>query len=125
MIPYLLVILDEKGTIIDFQTTLEESRRGKEVIGQNWFDLFISPQDRAKVLKVFNEILQGKDHNYRTYKNDILCQNGRHRLIDFYNKLLTKDGKRYTFSVGVEHLDAQDIDLAQLAERLYASHPFF
>ena len=126
MVPYLMVILDEKGDIVDFASTLSEVEyTPKELIGRNWFDIFISPSDREKIQNVFQSIIQGDDRVFKTYKNDILCKNGRHRLIDFYNKLVTKDGKKYTFSVGIEHMDMDEKLLEKIGEEIFLNHPFF
>jgi len=105
MPPYIMVILDHNGNIVEFESTLEPfCHNPKEVIGKNWFDIFIDPNDREKIFNVFLEILKGNDKAYQTYKNDIYCKDGTHRLIDFYNRLVTKNGKKYTFSFGVEHM---------------------
>ena len=117
---YLYVILDSKGNIVDFFCNLADiSSQGNGVIGKNWFDTFIDPEDREKIYQVFQEILQGNDKSFETYKNDILCQDGSHRLIDFYNRLVTKNGAKYTLSVGMEHFEADMVILKKLAQKLY------
>ncbi len=126
MPPYLLVVLDENGTIVDFQCDMEGiDYEPQQVIGKNWFDLFIDPADKERIFTVFKEILEGKDREYETYKNDILAKNGSHKLIDFYNKLLTHNGKRYTFSVGLEHYTYEPSLLKELALQLYESLDLF
>ncbi len=120
MPPYIIVILDENGTIIDFESTIEPFCNDKEVIGKNWFDTFINPHDKEKIFTVFLEILQGNDKAYQTYKNDIFCKDGTHRLIDFYNRLVTKNGKKYTFSFGIEHMYLEFSDnLKKLGEKKF------
>ncbi len=126
-IPYLMVILNEKGEIIEFYNTIAGiGWEAKEVIGKNWFDIFIDPADREKILKVFYEIVKGNEKKYNTYRNDILCKNGSHKFIDFYNRLIEKDGEKYTFSVGMEHIDTNPIILEELGEYLFQrSQSFF
>ncbi len=120
-----MVILDEKGNIVDFYSTIDSiGYKPEEVIGKNWFDIFIDPVDKEKIYHVFQEILKGNDQDYKTYKNDITCKDGRHIFIDFYNKLITKNGKRYTFSVGLEHLDYDPTLLQELGEYLYKQIDF-
>jgi len=122
-----MVILDEEGTIVDLDTTIERiGYRRDEVIGKNWFDIFIDQADRAKIYRVFRTILEREDHNYTTYKNDILCKDGSHLFIDFYNRLVTlPDSRRYTFSLGLEHLEADPTTLKTLAREIYEAHPLF
>ncbi len=116
----LYVILDENGNIVDFYCNFDNLTYNKEeVIGKNWFDTFIDPVDKEKIWSVFTQILQGHDKEYETYKNDIVCKDGSHRLIDFYNRLVTKDGKKYTFSVGMEHFEADMRLLKELAKEFY------
>ena len=125
-IAHLMVILNEKGEIVDFYNTIDGiGWDEKEVIGKNWFDIFIDPVDREKIFKVFQEIIAGNEATYNTYKNDILCKNGTHKLIDFYNRRIDKDGSKYTFSVGVEHIDADPILLQELGEYVFKNNQFF
>ena len=125
-IPHLMVILNEKGEIIDFYNTIEGiGWNEKEVIGKNWFDIFIDPQDREKIFRVFKEIIAGNETTYNTYKNDILCKNGSHKFIDFYNRLIDKNGSKYTFSIGIEHIDADPLLLQELGEYAFKNYLFF
>ncbi len=124
-IPFLLVILDENGDIVDYYSTIEGiGYAPEEVKGKNWFEIFIDPADREKILHVFTQIIKENDKNYETYNNDILCKDGSHRFIDFYNKLITKKGRRYTFSVGLEHIHYNPLLLRELGEFIYKNSNF-
>ncbi|BCD62817.1 HTH-type transcriptional regulator, bacterioopsin transcriptional activator and related proteins [Nitratiruptor sp. YY08-26] len=124
-VPFLLVVLDEMGNIVEFHNEIEGlGYDEEEVIGKNWFDTFINPNDRQKVFHVFCEIIAGNDKNYETYNNDILCKNGTHKFIDFYNKLITKNGKKYTFSVGLEHIHYNPLLLRELGEFIFKNANF-
>ena len=123
---YLMVILNEKGEIVDFYNTIEGIGWDEaEVIGKNWFDIFIDPKDKKKIFTVFKEIIAGNEATYNTYKNDILCKNGTHKLIDFYNRLIDKEDSKYTFSVGIEHIDADPLLLQKLGEYIFKNHSLF
>ncbi len=123
---YLMVILNEKGEIVDFYNTIEGIGWDEaEVIGKNWFDIFIDPKDKKKIFTVFKEIIAGNEATYNTYKNDILCKNGTHKLIDFYNRLIDKEDSKYTFSVGIEHIDADPLLLQKLGEHIFKNHSLF
>ena len=124
-IPYLVVILNEQGDIVDFYSSIDAvGYTPEEVIGKNWFDIFIDPVDREKIFHVFQEIIAGNDRDFETYKNDITCKDGKHIFIDFYNKLVTKNNRRYTFSVGLEHLDYHPLLLRELGEYVYKNIDF-
>lgn len=116
-----MVVLDENGNIVDFESTLEDipPYNKEDFIGKNWFETFINPADKEKIFTVFKEILKGNLKDFETFENDVYCIDGSHRLIDFYNKLIQKKGKRYTFSVGIEHRYYKKELLKELAEKLY------
>ncbi|WP_281950292.1 PAS domain S-box protein [Nitrosophilus kaiyonis] len=124
-IKYIKVVLDENGNIVDFFSNLDNTKYKKEeVIGKNWFDIFIDPINKEKIFKVFKEIISGNEKDYETYNNDIKCKDGTHKFIDFYNKLIIKDGKKYTFSVGMEHKDYDKDLLYHLAHTFFYSSLF-
>ncbi len=102
---YLQVILDKNATIIKFKCTLRNSDiKPEDVLGKNWFDLFIEDIDKEKVMKVFNGLLSNKTKKWKSFENDIVIKN-QHKFIDFDNELSIKDGELLLFSTGVEHMD--------------------
>ena len=117
--PYLMVILDQEGTIVEFESTLDGCLDNPNIKGKNWFDTFIDPKDKDKIWHVFQTLISGDEQTFQSYRNDILCPDGTHRLIDFYNKVLHKDGKPYTFSVGVEHMHFDKEQLDYLGKTLF------
>ena len=104
---YLKVVLDKNAIIVEFECTLRDAyvTSTNDVIGKNWFDTFIDTNDKENVLKIFNELLDNQTEKWETYRNDVHCLNGSHRYIDFINEVITKDGKRFISSYGVEHMD--------------------
>ncbi len=102
-IPYLLVILDDRANIVEIEITLENAQyQPEELIGRNWFEIFIDTAYEGTIKKVFEEVLAGSG-TYTTYKNDIVCKDGSHRFIDFHNTVFEKDGKKFVRSIGIEH----------------------
>ncbi|WP_300369215.1 PAS domain-containing protein [Hydrogenimonas sp.] len=102
-IPYLLVILDDRATIVDIDITLENVQyEPTELIGKNWFEIFIDTAYEETIKKVFEEVLAGSG-SYTTFENDILCKDGTHKYIDFHNTVFEKDGKKFVKSIGIEH----------------------
>ncbi|MFT3737385.1 MAG: PAS domain S-box protein [Breznakibacter sp.] len=55
-----------------------------EVLGQNWLDLFIAPDDKPAVMNVFQNLLSGqKDSSY--FENSIRTKDGRKIYISWHN----------------------------------------
>ncbi len=103
---YIKVTLDKNATIVEYECTLRDVKSNiVDVIGKNWFDTFIDKRDNEKVFTVFTELLNNKTKEWKTYKNDILCTNGSHKFIDFTNEVIIKNGEKFIYSFGVEHID--------------------
>ncbi|HEY9658313.1 MAG TPA: PAS domain S-box protein, partial [Allocoleopsis sp.] len=57
-----------------------------EVIGQYWFDSFLTPGQKSHVESVFQEVLE---HNFHVhYQNPILTKSGEERMISWSNTVL-------------------------------------
>jgi PAS domain-containing protein len=105
---YISVTLDKKWDILDFDSTIEGLEYDKsEVIGKNWFDMFIEPDDQNKVLQLFQNNFYCNDllnKNLWQHITDIKTKDGHHKLIDFENTILIYDnGKKVLYSKGVEY----------------------
>ena len=62
-----------------------------EIIGKNWFDVFIPENIREELQNVFSTIVTQKDtFEFATYENDILTKNGELLNIAWFN-VTTKD----------------------------------
>ncbi len=98
------VELDENGTILNLNSTLQDCPiNTQDFIGKNWFDTFIEVSDREKVLVVFRGLFEEKTQKWKTYKNDIKCED-RYRLIDFTNEIVMRNGQKILCSDGIEHI---------------------
>jgi PAS domain-containing protein len=105
---YMSIALDDKGKILDFESTIDGLEYEKsEVIGKNWFDMFIEPIDHNKVLKLFQDNFYSDDLLNKSlwqHSTDIKTKDGHHKLIDFENTILVYDnGKKVLYSKGIEH----------------------
>lgn len=101
---YISALLDENATILEFESTLNVDCHNKnDVIGKNWFDMFIDSRDYESVMKVFKSFFYKDEKTWETYANDIKCKDGKHILIDFKNSIEIRDGKKYISSIGTEH----------------------
>lgn len=63
----------------------------QEIIGQDWFDLFIPEYVREEVRAVFNTVMSQKDAlGFSNYENEIIIKSGALRNVAWSN-VLTKD----------------------------------
>jgi len=100
------VILNRDAIIVDIMSDIIELKFAKaDVIGKNWFDTFIAPADRDKVMEVFTGLLNGAHKKWHTHRNDIKSQDGKHLLLDFENNIFIENGETYILSKGVLHYD--------------------
>ena len=60
----------------------------KEIMGRNWFDLFIPEDIREEILKLFDRVMKQEDgHGFSTHENEILTKCGELRHIAWANVL--------------------------------------
>lgn len=105
--PNMNVILNEQGTIVDFHCDLLDTEYSRdELLGKNWFDIFIDAQDKEKVVVIFRRLLLAEEGEWATCENDISCKNSDHKFMIFHNQLIFIDGERFIKCVGIEYHDA-------------------
>ena len=101
---YIEVTLNSSAEIIKFKNTFSDlGYTEKDVIGKNWFNLFIDENNTIEVLEVFSSLFLKDSKNWKTYKNDIKCKNGSHKSIDFSNEMVDINGEKFMKFRGVEH----------------------
>jgi hypothetical protein len=104
------VILNRDAIIVDIISDIIELKFEKiDVLGKNWFDIFIAPADRAKVMEVFTGLLNGEHEKWHTHRHDIKSQDGKHLFLDFENDIFIENGETYILSKGVLHYDNRAI----------------
>ncbi|MBU0579707.1 MAG: PAS domain S-box protein, partial [Candidatus Margulisbacteria bacterium] len=84
----ILLTLDKDGTIVYFNPYMEgvSGYKKEEVIGKNWFDIFILPEEREKIRSLFKEAFN--DIQTKGNINPIICKNGKLKYIEWYDKTL-------------------------------------
>ena len=100
------VTLDSKAKVVDFDDMSNIlGYKKSEVIGQNWFEVFIANEDKKKILKVFSALFDTGDiQTIDSYSNDIKTKNNKHLFIDFANEMFKdKNGELFVRSNGKEH----------------------
>lgn len=106
--PVFFVVLNKEGNI-DYINSWALRKTGynfEEIIGKNWFEIFIPEDIRNKVFDVFKLILDKKIELVQTYENEILTKDGKFITVLWENKLLVKNNEPFgTISVGVDVTD--------------------
>jgi len=100
---YIEVTLDSFATIIEFKNTFSDlGYTEEEVIGENWFDLFIEGDDFVKIFEVFSGLFLLNNEKWETYGNDITFKSDIHKSIDFSNEIIKVNGEKLLRFRGVE-----------------------
>jgi two-component system cell cycle sensor histidine kinase/response regulator CckA len=88
----IILTLDKDANITIFNHFAEQitGYKKEEVIGKNWFDVFIQAKDKPKIPEVFDQILRQMPEVSR-YVNSIICKNDELRLIEWQNTILKND----------------------------------
>ena len=84
----IILVLDTEGKIVTLNHFMEEisGYRLHEVIGHDWFDTFLPPENREKTRSLFK--LAVGDINTKGNIDTILQKNGQQRQIEWYDKTL-------------------------------------
>ncbi len=99
------ISLDAGAIIVDFNETASKiSGYSKdEVIGKNWFEVFIPDENILDVLKVFNDLFHGKNLHWE-HTNSILCKDGTSKTIKWINNIIKDHNQKpkLIYSLGTE-----------------------
>jgi PAS domain S-box-containing protein len=94
-----------------------------EVVGKNWFDVFVPKSVREEMRLSFNQLLEGTFHRGHSDK-PVLIKGGKERIIDWYTFPLKNESGEYTGAV----LSGHDVTDRKKVEERYirlASFPSF
>jgi len=83
------VVLDSHADILIFEglASAISGYEASEVIGKNWFEIFIPEQNLGEMHTVFDAFFNG-DISFWKYKNAIACKDGTYKDIEWTNTLL-------------------------------------
>ncbi|MGC8838790.1 MAG: GAF domain-containing protein, partial [Anaerolineae bacterium] len=111
--PVLVVLLDPEGRILFFNRACEDRTgyRKEEVLGANWFHLFIPERQRQDLDRVFNGVKA--DRAFQQYENPVRMRDGQERIIAWRNTVFRDaEGRvQQVLSIG------QDVTEERAAER--------
>jgi diguanylate cyclase (GGDEF)-like protein/PAS domain S-box-containing protein len=109
----IVLVLDTDGRIVRFNPYLEEisGYRQDEVIGSDWFEIFIPEHDQEHIRNMFKKAVN--DIQTRGYINPIISKSGESHYIEWYDKTLKNSdgeviGLLATGQDITERLDAQE-----------------
>ena len=99
------VSLDAGAIIIDFNETASKisGYHRNEIIGKNWFEIFIPESNIIEMLEVFGDLFKGKDSHWQ-YTNTITCKDGSIKKLNWINNIITNNRQKPTliYSLGTE-----------------------
>ncbi len=117
----LILVLDQEERITLLNQRGEEilGVKEEEVIGKNWFDLFIPQNKREEVRHVFNQLLANKVANVEYYENPVKAKNNQEKIIWWHNRVLFKNGQPIgTISSGVDMTQQRQVEASLKASQL-------
>lgn len=91
----ILVALDQDGiiTLINRKGCRILGYEYGELIGKNWFQTCLPPENRREVFKIFKQLMKGRIEPAEYYENPLITRNGEIRLIAWHNAhLKNEDG---------------------------------
>lgn len=123
--PQIGISINPDGKIIfanDFFQKLTGWKK-EEILGQDWFDMFIPGTMREEIRNVFKTVMAQKDTaGFSTYENDILTRKGEIRHVSWAN-VLTRDANNQI--VDVTCLGVDLTERKHTEELLKTSHERF
>lgn len=75
----------------------------EELIGRDWFDCCIPPEDREWLERIFTSILNSSSYEFSTLDSRVVCRNGECRSIQWHNTVKQEAGQVIgTLSSGID-----------------------
>lgn len=127
----IILTLNEKANITTFNKFSEKltGYKKEEVLGKNWFDLFIPKQNKQEISEVFSKVLK-EIPEVSSLENPILCKNGSEKLISWENTVLKDPNGKIigVLSIGLDITERKKIlknlEQSETKFRLLADYTF-
>ena len=101
----IVLTLDLKANITQFNLAAEKltGYSKSEVIGKNWFDIFIPDSIREQVRRVFTDVVK-RSGEISSHENAIITKNGVEKIISWSNNIMRGDDNAPVgvLSIGVD-----------------------
>ena len=108
-----IVTLDSKANIVTFNKYAEKltGYKKEEVVGKNWFDIFITKEDKGIIPRVFKDVINKMPESSQ-HENFILTKNNSKRLISWSNNLLRNSSGNIigVLSIGMDMTDRKEAE---------------
>jgi len=90
------VWLDEGAIIIDFNDIASKvsGYTRDEVVGKNWFELFIQEENIVDVLMVFNNLFRNDSLSWK-HTNEIVCKDGSIKTLKWKNQIVVDKREKH------------------------------
>ncbi len=84
----------------------------EDILGNNWFDMFIPEKIRKEIKEVFNLLVRGEIELVEYFDNVIVTKSGQERTIGWHNTVLRDEGRKIigTLSLGDDITERRMID---------------
>ena len=103
---------DQKVSMINMRGCEILGYEEREVVGQNWFDTFVSERDRDEVKAYFDKLMAGEVELVERFEKCVLNKSGEERLIAWHDTLIRGDEGRFvgTLSSGEDITDRRRLE---------------
>ncbi len=83
-----------------------------DILGKNWFDMFLPEKIRKEIKEVFNLLVRGEIELVEYFDNVIVTKSGQERTIGWHNTVLRDDSGKIigTLSLGDDITERRMID---------------
>ena len=100
----LVISRDQKVSMINRKGCEVLGYEEADIIGKNWFELVIAPNQQESIKKLFDQLIQGQAESIDYYENEIITQQGEKRLIAWHNALIKDEAGAIvsTISSGID-----------------------
>jgi len=110
----MFIVLDSRGniTLVNRKGTEILEFDQNEIIGKNWFENFIPPDQKERLRNIFDQLMSGEIEDLEYVESSVLTKNGRERIIAWHNALLKDENGRIigTLSSGNDITDRREAE---------------
>jgi PAS domain S-box-containing protein len=114
----LIISADQKVTLINRKGSELLGYSEEEIIGRNWFDIFVPSADRNSLRQSFEKLVAGQENFPEYFQNPVLTRAGEERLIAWHNTPLFDEAGNITATLSSgEDITTRQQALEQLRQR--------
>ena len=89
--------MDSGAVIVEFNDkTGMTGYTDEDIVGKNWFEVFIPDSDLVEILEVFSGLFYGDNPSWH-YENELVCKDGVKKMFQFSNNLIKDQQGRPEF----------------------------